>query len=212
MIKQKTEKINMQKIFIINGGQALGESSGKLNNTIADWTENFLKECRFDVRVTHVSKGFDAKLEVGNFVWADAIVWHTPIWWFQLPYKLKQYIDEVLHNEGHGKLYKSDGRTRTNPEINYGTGGLLRGKKYMITTSWNAPEGAFTLEGELMNQTSVDDGVLFGFHIAMKFVGLSKLDGFHFYDVVKGLTPERFDTYHNDYLNHLKQIFDPLKK
>ncbi len=76
----------------------------------------------------------------------------------------------------------------------------------MITTSWNAPEGAFTIENELMNLTNVDNGVLFGFHIAMKFIGLSKLDGFHFYDVIKGLTPERFENYHKEYNLHLAKI------
>lgn len=201
----------MAKIFIINGGQVFDESGGLFNKTLTEWTGNFLKENGFEVRVTNAGDNFDTQQEIENFTWADVIVWHTPIWWFQLPYKLKQYID-IVFQHGRGTIYESDGRTRTNPEINYGTGGLLQGKKYVITTSWNAPEGAFTLEGELMEQTSVDDGVLFGFHKAMKFVGLSKLQGFHFYDVAKGLTPERFDTYHRDYLNHLQQIFEPLKK
>lgn len=201
----------MIKVFIINGGQEFDESRGLFNRTLADWTANFLKESGFGVRVTNVSDYFDTQEEVENFMWADVIVWHTPIWWFQLPYKLKQYIDLVFQN-GRGSIFRSDGRTRTNPEINYGTGGLMQGKKYMVTSSWNAPKGAFTLKDELMSQTSVDDGVLFGFHITMKFVGLYKLDGFHFYDIVKGLTPERFEKYHKKYIAHLKQIFEPLKK
>lgn len=199
----------MKKIFIINGGQSFGVSKGKLNKTITEWTENFLKENDFEIKITNVSDGFDAKEEVEKFVWADVIIWHTPIWWFQLPFSLKEYIDSVFEN-GRGVLFKNDGRTRTNPEINYGTGGLLHGKKYIITTTWNAPKGAFTLEDELMHKTSVDDGVLFGFHIAMKFIGLEKLDGFHFYDVIKGLTPEKFEAYHKDYQNHLSKIFNLL--
>ena len=196
----------MKKIFIINGGQVLGESQGKLNQTITNWTAEYFKENNAEVRITNVFEGYDKKQEVENFLWADLIIWHTPIWWFQLPFKLKQYIDEVLHDEGHGTLYKNDGRTRTNPEINYGTGGLLQGRKYMITTSWNAPEGAFTIDGELMNLTNVDNGVLFGFHTAMKFIGLTKADGFHFYDVIKGLTPERFENYRNEYHLHLAKL------
>lgn len=201
----------MTKVFIINGGQEFDESKGLFNQLLTEWTGNFLKENDIEVRITHTESDYDSQQEVENFTWADVIVVHTPIWWFQLPYKLKQYIDLVFQN-GRGTIYKSDGRTRTHPEINYGTGGLLTGKKYMITTSWNAPEGAFTLKDELMSQTSVDDGVLFGVHIAMKFVGLKKLDGFHFYDIVKGLTPERFEAYRNGYHQHLKRIFEPLKK
>ena len=44
----------------------------------------------------------------------------------------------------------------------------------MVTTTWNAPEGAFTLEDEIINQTCVDDGVLFGFHKTMEYTGLKK--------------------------------------
>jgi len=201
----------MTKVFIINGGQEFDESRGLFNKTLTDWTANFLKESGFEIRVTNASDDVDTQQEVEKFTWADVIVWHTPIWWFQLPYKLKQYIDLVFQN-GRGTIFKSDGRTRTNPEINYGTGGLMQGKKYMVTSSWNAPKGAFTIKNELMGQTSVDDGVLFGFHITMKFVGLSKLDGFHFYDIVKGLTPARFDEYRKRYIAHLKQTFEPLKR
>ncbi|PRD48455.1 NADPH quinone reductase MdaB [Sphingobacterium haloxyli] len=199
----------MSKIFIINGGQEFNESKGLFNKLLTEWTENTAKELGFEVRITHIEDGYEIETEIENFIWADAIVVHTPIWWFQLPYKFKQYIDLVFQN-GRGKIYKSDGRTRTNPEINYGTGGLLKGKKYMITSSWNAPAGAFTIKDEIMDQKTVDEGVLFGVHIAMKFVGLSKLDGFHFYDIVKGLTPQRFEDYHKSYIAHLKQTFEPV--
>ncbi|MDR1503884.1 MAG: NAD(P)H-dependent oxidoreductase [Prevotella sp.] len=196
----------MAKIFIINGGQVFDESKGLFNKLLTEWTESFLKENGSEVRITHTESDYDTQQEAENFVWADVIVLHTPIWWFQLPWKLKQYFDLVFQN-GRGTIFKSDGRTRTNPEINYGTGGLLHGKKYMITTSWNAPEGAFTLKDELMSETSADDGVLFGMHIMMKFVGLEKLAGFHFYDILKGLTPERFEAYEKAYQQHLEKTF-----
>lgn len=199
----------MPKVFIINGAQAFNESKGLFNKMLAEWTEEALQKIGFEVRTTHVENGYELEQEIENFTWADAVVVHTPIWWFQLPHKLKEYIDLVFQN-GRGKIYKSDGRTRSNPEINYGTGGLLHGKKYMITTTWNAPEGAFTIENELMQQTNVDEGVLFGVHVAMKFVGLDKLDGFHFYDIVKGLTTPRFEDYHQQYLEHLTKTFAPL--
>ncbi len=202
----------MKKALVINGGQVFDESCGKFNHTLTDWTEELLKANDFEVNVTNINNDFDTTEEIEKFTSADLIVFHTPIWWFQLPYKLKRYIDLVFQY-GRGKIYKSDGRSRQiNPEINYGTGGLLQGKKYMVTTSWNAPEGAFTLKGEFMNQTSVDDGPLFGFHKAMKFVGLTQLESMHFYDVAKGLTPQRLDTFHKNYVQHLKQTIERLKQ
>ncbi len=197
----------MAKVFIINGGQVFDESGGRFNNTLTTWTEEILKKKGFEIKTININNDFDTQQEVQNFVWADIIIFHTPIWWFQLPYKLKRYIDLVFQG-GHGTIYASDGRHRSNPEINYGTGGLLQGRKYFITTSWNAPEGAFTLKDEFMQQVSVDDGVLFGFHKAMKFVGLTKLDGFHFHDIAKGGTPERIEAYRKAYQQHLEQIIE----
>jgi modulator of drug activity B len=98
----------------------------------------------------------------------------------------------------------SDGRKADNPKINYGTGGMLGGRKYMVTTSWNAPETAFTLPGEFFNETSVDNGPLFGFHRMNAFVSLKKMESFHFYDVEKNADIERDMKIYRD---HLREVF-----
>jgi modulator of drug activity B len=61
----------------------------------------------------------------------------------------------------------------------------MNGKKYMLTTSWNAPQEAFTLPGEFFNQKSVDEGPMFGFHRMNAFTGMKPLKGIHFHDVEK---------------------------
>ena len=71
---------------------------------------------------------------------------------------VKKYIDEVL-TAGHGKLYHSDGRHRVNPTEGYGTGGLLQGKKHMLSLTWNAPIEAFTREGDFFEGKGVDCGI-----------------------------------------------------
>ncbi|MCC9016253.1 MULTISPECIES: NAD(P)H-dependent oxidoreductase [Flavobacterium] len=201
----------MKKIFIINGGQNFAHSGGKLNQTITDWTiEYFTTSNKYEVRTTHVQDEIDLEEEVEKFVWADLVIYHTPIWWFHLPNLFKKYIDDVF-SEGHEKgIYQNDGRTRTNPDLNYGTGGLLHGRKYMLTTTWNAPAAAFTLPGEFFEETTVDEGVMFGFHKMNQFVGMEKLDGFHFHDVEKGATEENIGIFKQNYTNHLKQIFKTI--
>ncbi len=77
----------------------------------------------------------------------------------------------------------------------------------MVTTSWNAPDTAFTLEGEFFDQTSIDDGVLFGFHKMNQFVALERIDGFHFHDLEKNVTQERIDNYQIEYNKHLENTF-----
>lgn len=195
------------KVFIINGGQVFAHSGGEFNNTLTNWTVQFLEKNNIEYKVSNINDEYDPFEEVENFKWADIIIYHTPIWWFQVPNRLKKYIDDVFtagHNNG---IFKSDGRSRVNPAINYGTGGLMHGKKYMVTTSWNAPDTAFTLEGEFFDQTSVDDGILFGFHKMNQFVALERIDGFHFHDLEKNVTQERIDNYQIEYNKHLENTF-----
>ncbi|WP_313578670.1 NAD(P)H-dependent oxidoreductase [Chishuiella sp.] len=197
----------MMKVFIINGGQVFAHSGGEFNNTLTNWTVQFLEKNNIEYKVSNINDDYDAFEEVENFKWADIIIYHTPIWWFQVPNRLKKYIDDVFtagHNNG---IFKSDGRSRVNPAINYGTGGLMHDKKYMVTTSWNAPDTAFTLEGEFFDQTSVDDGILFGFHKMNQFVALERIDGFHFHDLEKNVTQERIDNYQIEYSKHLENTF-----
>lgn len=195
----------MKKIFIINGGQKFGHSGGRFNQTIAKETLEFFQNKEgFEVKSTDINDDYNPAEEVSKFVWADVIIYHTPIWWFQLPHGLKEYID-VVFTEGHANgIYKSDGRSSINPAINYGTGGMMHGKKYMVTTSWNAPKEAFTLPGEFFKETSVDKGPLFGFHRMNAFTGMQPLESMHFHDVMKGANVE------SDlemYRSHLTQLF-----
>jgi len=195
----------MKNILIINGGQRFEHSGGLFNNTVAAATSDFLHHAGgYAVQTTTIGEGYDADEEVRKFVWADIIIYHTPIWWFQLPYGFKQYLDEVF-TAGHQKgIYRSDGRSMDNPAINYGTGGMLHGRQYMLTTSWNAPATAFTLPGEFFLEKSVDEGPLFGFHRMNAFTGMTPLESFHFHDVEKNADIPR-DMAH--YRRHLESVF-----
>lgn len=199
----------MTKILIINGGQVFAHSGGKFNATVSQWTKDFF-ETRGDseIKIVNINEPFVPQEEVKKYVWADVIIYHTPVWWFHIPYRLKQYIDEVFtagHNEG---MYTNDGRSRKsdNPKLHYGTGGSMQGRKYMFTSSWNAPEEAFTVQGEFFEQRSVDE-VLIGLHKMNQFLGLSRIDGFHFHEMEKGVTDEHISNYKKEYLEHLEKVF-----
>lgn len=195
----------MTNIFIINAGQNFAHSAGQYNDTLTNFAEAFfLSQPGFAVKTTHIGRGYNLKEEVAKFTWANVIIYQTPIWWFQVPFGFKQYLDEVF-TEGHNNgIYKSDGRSSKNPAINYGTGGLLQGTKYMVNTTWNAPKEAFTLPGEFFQETNVDDGILFGFHHMNAFTGMSKVQGMHFHDVMK--SPD-LENYLNAYRVHLENAF-----
>jgi modulator of drug activity B len=195
----------MKNIFVINGGQVFGHSGGKFNKTLLDTTiAYFSDKDGFEVRSTDVNHVYDPKQEVENYKWADVIIYHTPVWWFQLPHGFKKYID-VVFTEGHQNgIYHSDGRSSANPAINYGTGGMLQGKKYLLTSSWNAPKEAFTLPGEFFNERTVDEGALFGFHRMNAFTGMQPLESIHFHDVEKNAD---IPTDLQRYTNHLDKLF-----
>jgi modulator of drug activity B len=201
----------MTKIFIINGGQHFAHSGGKFNQTLVQWDKSFFTpDSGFKIQTTDINEPYDLDDEVSKFVWADVVIYHTPVWWFGLPHKFKEYLDTVF-TAGHRKgIYYSDGRKRESPEINYGTGGSLHGRHYMLTTTWNAPETAFTLPGEFFHQKSVDEGVMFGFHRMNAFTGMKQLDGFHFHDLEKNATPERIQDYFERYTFHLSETIQSL--
>jgi len=198
----------MTKVFIINGGQKFAHSGGNFNSTLVQIdTDFFTRENGFELKITDINEKYILSEEVEKYVWADIIIYHLPIWWFSMPYKLKEYIDSVF-TAGHRKgMFYSDGRKAENPAINYGTGGSLQGRKYIVTSTWNAPETAFTLPGEFFKQTSVDDGVLFGFHRMNAFVALERIDGMHFHDLEKNVTQAQIDGYKKSYADYLALTF-----
>lgn len=201
----------MQKILIINAGNKFAHSGGRLNQTITQWDMNFFTaDNGFELKITEPERDqYDPAAEVEKFVWADVVIYHFPIWWMYIPYELKEYIDRVF-TAGHRKgMYYSDGRKADNPLRNYGTGGMMQGKKYMVTTTWNAPETAFTLPDEFFQGRSVDDGVLFPFHRMNAFCGMAPLESFHFHDVEKNGSPALIDQFQSAYKKHLTSIYKP---
>jgi modulator of drug activity B len=111
------------------------------------------------------------------------IVWQMPGWWMGAPWTVKKYIDEVF-TEGHGSLYANDGRTRSDASQKYGSGGLLHGRQYMISATWNAPQTAFDDPADFFEAKGVD-AVYLAFHKANQFLGLTGLPTFLAVDVMK---------------------------
>lgn len=96
---------------------------------------------------------------------------------------VKKYMDDVF-TEGHGSLYASDGRTRSDDSKKYGSGGLIQGKQYMLSLTWNAPMEAFTDKDQFFHGVGVD-GVYLPFHKANQFLGMSAMPTFIANDVIK---------------------------
>ncbi|MBN3261643.1 NAD(P)H-dependent oxidoreductase [Pectobacterium brasiliense] len=190
----------MQNILLIDAGKSFAHSKGELNHTLADVAASFLRDKGHDVRMTVVDNGYDIEQEIQNYLWADTIIYQMPGWWMDTPWILKKYIDEVF-TAGHGSLYASDGRSRSDASKKYGSGGLLQERKYMLSLTWNAPLEAFNDPEQFFHGVGVD-GVYLPFHKANQFIGLSPLPTFICNDVMK--EPD-VPTYLANYRQHLDE-------
>ncbi|GBR69272.1 NAD(P)H-dependent oxidoreductase [Gluconobacter kanchanaburiensis] len=173
----------MTRILLLNGGKVFAHSHGRLNDTLQALASDVLGQNGHEIRQTKIDDGYDVEREVENFLWADLLIYQCPAWWMGVPWIVKKYIDEVM-TAGHGRLYTNDGRSRTHPERKYGSGGLVQGKRYMLSVTWNAPVEAFTDPYQFFEGRGVD-AVYFPFHKAHEFLGMSALSTFLATDVIK---------------------------
>jgi len=192
-----------KNVLLINGHQAWEVSPGKLNKSLIDIAREVFSAKGCEVQSTHIEEDYDVETEVKKFLWADTIIFQTPVYWMSVPWGFKKYIDEV-YMAGYGTMFDDDGRTRSDGNKKYGSGGLLQGKKYMLSTTWNAPLESFTEPDQFFEGRGVD-GAFFAFHKAQQFVGLEQVPTFSCYDVLKA--PEIEQDFER-FKAHLQQVFE----
>lgn len=177
----------MKKVLLINAHQFYeGISTGRLNKAMASVITEEMELRDFEVRHTYIEQGYDIDTEVLNHLWADVIILQSPVYWFGMPWIYKKYVDEVFTaGMMKGVFITGDGRTRDDPARQYGSGGLLQGRQYMMSLTWNAPAAAFNdADQTLFGGRSVDD--VFILNAAnYKFCGMEILPSFSSHDVMK---------------------------
>lgn len=181
----------MQKLLIINGHETYESSPGQLNRTMVEVMIEELKG-KFEIKTSVLEEGYDIAEERQKFLEADVIIYQMPVFWFAAPSVLKKYMEEIFQI---GVFYVRA------PE--YGRGGHLTDKKYMLSTTWNAPAEAFNTPGKFFDGRSVDEALI-GFHLAQKYIGLQPLPSFACFNVVKDPQIEQFK---NGLRQHLQQVF-----
>lgn len=194
----------MQNILILNGAMDMAQSKGKLNLAFVEIMEDELKKLGKSVEITHIEKGYEIQKEIAKWQKADCIIWQFPGFWMNYPWIVKRYIDEVLNGGGAGVLFKDDGRSHLNPDINYGTGGLCEGKAVMISTTWNAPLRAFDEKTQFFDGRGFDE-VFTHLYKVHQFLGFTRfLPSFIANDVMKN---PNFKQYEKDLREHIRKNF-----
>ena len=192
----------MSNILIINGAKQFAHSNGELNDTLTELANKVLCELGHTVQISRADRDYEIQAEIQKYVWADVVIYQMPGWWMGAPWTVKKSIDDIF-TEGHGTLYASDGRSRSDASKKYGSGGLIHDKKYMLSLTWNAPMVAFTEQDQFFHGVGVD-GVYLPFHKANQFLGMQSLETFIVNDVIKA--PE-VEAYMAQYREHLTQVF-----
>jgi modulator of drug activity B len=176
----------MKNVLIINGHQYYeGIAEGKLTKIFIDAANDFFKNNGFSVKNSVVESSYDIGDEVEKFAWADYILFQHPVFWMGVPWITKRYIDEIFSAGFQRVTYQSDGRSSKDPSKRYGSGGLMQGKKYMLSLTYNCPatefgnkEGFF--DGLTLDEANVAD------HKTFQFCGAQPLESYAIHDVFKG--------------------------
>ncbi len=194
----------MKNIYIINAHQYYSFSEGKLNQSLADKAKAFFEAKGKEVRTLSMKDEYDTEQEIQNHIWADAVILQSPVNWMSVPWSFKKYMDHVYSTGMGGTLSDGDGRHSDAPKEGYGSGGLLKGKKYMMSLTFSAPKEAFNDPNEYLFQGKSVDDVFFHMHMNFRFFAMEPLETFACYDVLKNPEIEndfkRFDA-------HLEKVF-----
>lgn len=175
----------MANVFVINAHQPSEFAAGKLNGALADMAEEFFADKGWVVRMVASAEPYDIAEQLANHRWADLLVLQSPVNWMGLPWGFKKYMDEVYTAGMNGELCAGDGRSRSDLSLQYGSGGTLSGRKYMLSLTFNAPAEAFDDTEQFLFQGKGVDDLFFPAHMNFRFFGMEPVETFACFDVVK---------------------------
>jgi len=183
-------------------------SKTSFNHALLEHIQQGLLEARHEVRVKDLyQEGFDPILtgndleqlhqgeippkvakEQEQLLWADALIFIYPLWWFDRPAMLKGWFDVVLTN-GLAFEYSSEG-----------VKGLLKHKKALVMITAGGSEQYFKDNDALqLIHRPVTDGTL-------SFCGIQDVSHQIFYDIANLSDAERQQILHD--VKQLGQQFD----
>jgi modulator of drug activity B len=114
------------------------------------------------------------------------VILQTPVNWFGGPWIYKKYVDEVFNLALSTKmLLEGDGRTRSDPTRQYGTGGKMQGRKFMISATWNAPRETFNNPESFLYRGKGTADLFLNITSNYKFCGYDILPDFGAFDIFK---------------------------
>ncbi|MFH7017266.1 NAD(P)H-dependent oxidoreductase [Flavobacterium sp. FlaQc-47] len=176
-----------KKVLLINTHLTYPNwSEGKLNDSFHQKAKEFFEANNFQVLETKVEDGYDAGEEVEKHLQADIMILQTPINWFGAPWIYKKYVDDVFNNGLQSeKFLAGDGRTREDVTKQYGTGGKMQGKKFMVSATWNAPKTIFDDPNQVLFEGRSTADALIQITSNYRFCGVDIIPDYNCFDIFK---------------------------
>ena len=170
----------MSNVLILNLHQRYeGFAEGNLNRRIIGEAEAFFAERGFAVAHAAADAEYDLEEELEKFGRADVIFVQSPVYWMGLPWKGKQYVDAIFSGGRGSVTFEHDGRSNGGV---YGSGGLMKAKRYMLSFTYNCPASEFDNPDGFFEGLSVD-GANVALHKTFQFCGATPLESFSVHDV-----------------------------
>lgn len=142
----------------------------------------------------------DIEAEQEKLLWADAVIFQFPMWWFSMPAILKGWFERVY---AYGLAYGVGVHGGTRWGDRYGEGKLM-GRRAMLSITVGGRLPHYTERG--VNGAMED--LLFPIHHGMLwYPSMDVVPPFVVYQA-DFLTPEQYDVVAGDYQQHLKTLFD----
>ncbi len=175
----------MKNVLIINGHQRYDQiAEGKLTKLFIETANDFFTENGFNVKHSVIESAYNVNDELEKLAWADYIVFQYPVYWMGVPWITKKYIDEVFSAGMNTVTFVNDGRSREDASKKYGSGGLMQGKKYMLSLTYNCPKSEFDNKDGFFDGLSLDEANV-STHKLFQFCGADPLQSYAIHDVFK---------------------------
>lgn len=182
----QSKEVSKQKtVLLINSHLTYpGWSEGKLNASFYNVAKAFFISKNYKILETKIENGYNPDEEVEKHLQADIIILQTPVNWENTPWIYKKYVDEVFNSALKSRKFLSgDGRSEAEGSKQYGMGGKMQGKKFMISATWNAPQESFNDPKQYLFKGKSADDALFNVAANYLFTGFEVVPGYYCYDV-----------------------------
>lgn len=176
-----------KKVLIINTHLTYPNwSEGTLNRAYYNKAKEFFLSKNYEILETNVEDGYNPEEEVEKHLEADIVILQTPVNWFGTPWIYKKYVDEVFNSGLQSQMFLSgDGRTREDANKQYGSGGKMQGRKFMICATFNAPQIAFGNSDQELMQGKTTADLFLNITSNYRFCGYDIVESYATFDIFK---------------------------